>query len=253
MFAELPCPGANSGARRGGPRLPLRIFSPPLHVPPSSAARGCPRPPAPRPSPEVPPAPPSLTYGGVVGEGALVLVDPVPGPGHADRGHVGHQQLSDVSCSHLPVAAAARHAEQGAPALHGRGAHPSGAERSAGSARGGGGGLRGLRGRREPTREGWGERAAGLERARGAWAYWRAGRRDAAIFNPMANRRPSCSVRRGAGEGQQQRAGRGSWRGALRPGPARRRGRRARPRAAGSEVESVLPWGTTSVFSTVNR
>lgn len=126
------------------------------------------------------------------------------------------------------------------------------AERSAGSARGGGGGG-GLRGRLEPSREGWRKRAAGLERARGACAYWRAGGRDAAIFNPMANRRPSCSVRRGAGEGQPQRAGRGSWRGALRRGPARRRGRRARPRAAGSEVESMLRWGTTSVFSTVNR
>lgn len=59
-----------------------------------------------------------LPYRGVVGEGALVLVDTVPRPGHADRGHVRYQQLAQVPCSHLP--AAARHAEQGAPALHGR-------------------------------------------------------------------------------------------------------------------------------------
>lgn len=32
-----------------------------------------------------------LPYRGVVGEGALVLVDAVPRPGHADRGHVRHQ------------------------------------------------------------------------------------------------------------------------------------------------------------------
>lgn len=41
-----------------------------------------------------------------------------------------HQQLAQVPCSHLP--AAARHAEQGAPALHGRGAQRAweGAQRS---------------------------------------------------------------------------------------------------------------------------
>lgn len=119
-----------SQLRRRGRRSPAATahLLPQLHVPPSCAARGRHRPLAPRPSPEAPRTPPSLTYGGVVREGALVLVHPVPRPGHADRGHVRHQQLADVSCSHLPAAAAARHAEQGAPALHGRGVRPSGAE-----------------------------------------------------------------------------------------------------------------------------
>lgn len=57
---------------------------------------------------------------------------------------------------------------------------------------------------------------------------------DAAIFNPMANRRPSCSVRRGAREHPPQRAGRGHWRGAWGPGRAWRPRRRASPGCAGS-------------------
>lgn len=173
------------------------------------------------------PPPRRLTYGGVVGEGALVLVDPVAGPGHADRGHVGHQQLADVSCSHLPASAAARHAEQGAPALHGLGTHRSRASRAGAGARcppaavapasGRTGGLRGRPQPGEPGRAGRAGRGAGA----GTGGSGRAG--DAAIFNPMASLRPSCSVRRGwgapaaarrgggAGEGPCERAGLGGW------------------------------------------
>lgn len=198
----------------------------PLHVPPRSPARsraGRRH----RDLPRAPAAQPSLTHRRVVGEGAFGLVDPVPGPGHADRGHVGHQQLADVPCSHLPTAAAARHAEQGAPALHGRGAHraersraelglPAAAAGCAGDrSRAGAGGESGPRG-------GSGHRDPGASRR---------GRGDAAIFNPMANRGPSCSVRRGEGSASRSVPGRGRWRGALgRAGSAARGGGLARGR-----------------------
>lgn len=243
---------------------------PQLHVPPSSAARGRHRPRAPRPSPEAPRTPPSLTYGGVVREGALVLVHPVPRPGHADRGHVRHQQLADVSCSHLPAAAAARHAEQGAPALHGYGVHPSGAEPGragalglpaaaaaaeagcAGDAsRAGAGGRRGPRGGNGHPGPGAGGRA-------GVWGtllfliQWR-------IAGPAA------AAGGALGSTSRSAPGRGRWRGALRPDPARQGARGAANEpptpgtGAGSErgaplaPDGGLRRGTPTVFSTLDR
>lgn len=198
---------------------------PRLHVPPSAAARGRHRPRAPRPSPEAPRTPPSLTYGGVVREGALVLVHPVPRPGHADRGHVRHQQLADVSCSHLPAAAAARHAEQGAPALHGRGVHPSGAEPGRAGALGlpaaaaaaeagcaGDASRAGAGGRRGP-RGGNGHRGPGAGGRAGVWGtllfliQWR-------IAGPAAASGGAL------GSTSRSAPGRGRWRGALRRDPA---------------------------------
>lgn len=77
---------------------------------------------------------------------------------------------------------------------------------------GGESGPRGGSGHRDPgaSRRGWG---------------------DAAIFNPMANRRPSCSVRRGEGSASRSVPGRGRWRGALgQAGSAARGGGLARGR-----------------------
>lgn len=136
-----------------------------------------------------------LPYRGVVGEGALVLVDAVPGSGHANRGHVRYQQLAQVPCSHLP--AAARHAEQGAPALHGRGA-----QRAWGGAR-----RSGRAGPRLSGGAGWGSAPAGDRLQLGRLGPCPGGRAGAAIFNPMASRRPSCSVRRGARQPQSRGGG----------------------------------------------
>lgn len=44
-------------------------------------------------------------YRRVVGEGTLALVDAVAGLGHADGGHVGHQEFAHVPRGHLRLPA----------------------------------------------------------------------------------------------------------------------------------------------------
>lgn len=144
--------------------------------------------------------------------------------------------------------------EQGAPALHGRGAHSSRAEggalglpTSAAAAAAAAAGCAGCWSR---------ARTGGESRPRGGSRHPEPGlagglaaEGDAAIFNPMANRRPSCSVRRGAREHPPQRAG-GSTGEGLGPWPGL---------AAEAEGESWvrrlrgrLRW-STAVFSILNR
>lgn len=173
--------------------------------------------------------PRSLTYGRVVGESALVLVDPVPGPGHADLGHVGHQQLADVSCSHLPGPAAARQAEQGAPALHGRGASGAGPSRASerAGARGAAGCCTGDRSREREQAGGRAARGTGRERAPGAWGgqagvdggaggrcYFYSNGESPAQLQRQAGRRGAPAAARSGGEG---RGGGPGWRGTWRP------------------------------------
>lgn len=94
------------------------------------------------------------THGRVVGEGTLRLVDPVPGLGHADGGHVGDEQLAQVPGRHLRVAAA----EQRGP-LHAACLPPDGGRARAMRVEGGGAGAgRGGGGSRARGRGGEGKR-----------------------------------------------------------------------------------------------
>lgn len=113
------------------------------------------------------------THGRVVGEGTLRLVDPVPGLGHADGGHVGDEQLAQVPGRHLRVAAA----EQRGP-LHAACLPPDGGRARAMRVEGGGAGA---------------GRGGGGSRARG-----RGG--EEAIFNPMAAA-PAAAAPGGPGGG----------------------------------------------------
>lgn len=149
------------------------------------------------------------THGRVVGEGTLRLVDPVPGLGHADGGHVGDEQLAQVPGRHLRVAAA----EQRGP-LHAACLPPDGGRARAMRVEGGGAGA---------------GRGGGGSRARG-----RGG--EEAIFNPMAAA-PAAAAPGGPGGGG--RRGRAASARPQPPGGARRGRARAAPQGVPAGLRSA--------------
>lgn len=152
------------------------------------------------------------THGRVVGEGTLRLVDPVPGLGHADGGHVGDEQLAQVPGRHLRVAAA----EQRGP-LHAACLPASGRRAGEGNA----GGRRRGRGRARRRRE------PGPGEGRG---------REEAIFNPMAAA-PAAAAPGGPGGGG--RRGRAASARPQPPGGARRGRARAAPQGVPAGLRSA--------------